>query len=198
MGRLFSFVSAWALLAGAPAVWAVPLHVAAGSAVEIRFSLPAAPVLYTNDGMVLSVGGMSSTATSLLVSVFNGAAWLGDQTGTGPAFYFASPTSSPLSPALSVERLDFSSFTDASIDGVVRIRAVGGYFNMDSQETSIVVGAWVHGSAIRTDSGYGAVVSSMSVSPVPEAQTTPLLAAGLAVVFIRLRRAAARRGARGG
>ncbi|OGU22271.1 MAG: hypothetical protein A2580_07545 [Hydrogenophilales bacterium RIFOXYD1_FULL_62_11] len=198
MGRLFSFVSALALLAGAPAVWAVPLHVAAGSALEIRFSLPAAPILYTNDGMILNVGSMSGTATSLRLSVFNGVSLLGGQTGTGPDFYFASPTSGPLSASLAIERLDFSSFADASIDGVVRISPVGGYFDVDSQETSLVVGAWVHGSAIRTDSGYGAVVSSMSVSPIPEAQTTPLLAVGLALVVIRVRRAAARRGARGG
>lgn len=187
MGRLFSFVSALALFASAPAVGAVPLHVAAGSALEIRFSLPDVPVLYTNDGMILNLGSMSGTAASLRVSVFNGMNLLGGQTGTGPDFYFASPTSGPLSASLSIGRLDFSSFADASIDGVVRVSPESGCFDVDSQGIALIVGAWVNGSAIRTDSGYGAVVSSVSVSPIPEAHTAPLLAVGLALVFIRMR-----------
>jgi hypothetical protein len=136
--------------------------------------------------MIFALNGFTGTAPALQVSVFNGSQLLGSSFGPGPEFDFRAPAA-PFGLA-TASPLDFSAFMDASIDGVVQVRPSNGFFDVPTEGVALVVGGWVLGSAVQTDSGYGAVITALSVSPVPEPGSAALLAVGLVAVLLRARR----------
>ena len=147
---------------------------------EISFSLPLpSPSTYDVFSMFISKAG--STGSNIISSdLFNGATLLGSYTSSynsaasrwttsSSAFTFDNPTF-----------IDFSSFWDGSIDGLVRVSITGsGSVTFDTDTIEASVGQGVNSSGVSGNLNFNPTINSITVSSVPVPAAVWLFGSGL-------------------